>query len=144
MQINACNNIGPHNSSDALPTALQLVGELTEEQYNELLDFAETRLGRVTTTPEMERLLAGITAHDLVHGAYERLKLGDGHPKKGQQLPTKSRRNTATFVNYVKSVINSDLHILSTSLEASIPHLSLDGPALQGEFASGADSPDLS
>jgi hypothetical protein len=105
------------------------VGELTEEQYNELLSFAETRLGRGAATLEKERVLAGIDAGDLVHGAYEKLLLGDTHPKKGQRLPAKSRLDTGAFVNYVKSVINSDLQKLSTSLEASAPHVSWSEPA---------------
>src|SRR5665213_4279056 len=86
MQANACNNNGPHESGSSLPTALQLVTALTEEQKQQLRDFAGKRMRRIAGTPGMDRFLAGARPDDFVNAALEKALLGDTCPKKGRRL----------------------------------------------------------
>ena len=124
MQKYACNN-GPHQTSSPLPTALQLVSALTEEQHQQLTDFASKRMRRLAGVPGMDRFLAGMEPDDLVHAALEKLLQGDAHPKQGRRLSAKNRRSPEAFILCVMGIINSDLSNATHSLEASFSHLPL-------------------
>jgi hypothetical protein len=121
----ACTRQGRQtNANNSLPSALELLRALTEEQHQRLRAFARKRLDRAALRPNLQRLLAGATPEDLVDAALEKLLLGDTYPKKGRKLPSKNRQSTDAFLRCVMGIINSDLSNLATSAEASFLHLS--------------------
>jgi hypothetical protein len=123
MQANAGNNNGPHESGSSLPTALQLVTALTEEQKQQLRDFAGKRMRRIAGTPGMDRFLAGARPDDFVNAALEKALLGDTCPKKGRRLSVKNRQSTEAFVSCLMGIVNSDLSNAVNGAEASFSHL---------------------
>src|ERR1035441_7747327 len=108
MQPNACNN-GPHESGSSLPTALQLVTALTENQHQRLLAHAAKRMRRLLSVPEMERCLARKSPDDIVHDSLQKVLLGESHQKEGRKLSLKGRQSTDDFLAFVQGIINSDV-----------------------------------
>jgi hypothetical protein len=110
MHSIACNNSnGPHESGSSLPTALQMVAALTEEQHHQLHEFAVKRMRRLRNMSEFVNFTAGKSPMDFVHEALHKLLLGDSHPKKGRRLSAKNRSSSDAFLRCVMGIINSDL-----------------------------------
>jgi hypothetical protein len=127
MQPKACNN-GPHESDSSLPTALQLVTALTENQHQRLLAHAAKRMRRLLSVPEMERCLARKSPDDIVHDSLQKVLLGESHQKEGRKLSLKGRQSTDDFLAFVQGIINSDVSNTVRSCEVSFPHISLGDP----------------
>jgi len=114
---------GPHNTSGAFPTALQLVTALTENDYQQLYAFADIRMRQVKRTPGSERLMGLNTPADFVHSAIAQALLGDAEPGQGRRLSDRQRASQPAFLAGLGSIINSELSNLLTSAEAGCEHL---------------------
>lgn len=114
----ACNKSnGPHESSSSLPTALQLVAALTEEEHRYLRAFAAKRLRRLQGQQALAHFLTGKIPEDLVHDALQKVLIGDKHPKKGRKLAVKNRQSPQAFMQCIMGIINSVLsHAVQTEL----------------------------
>jgi hypothetical protein len=135
----ACKTSGPHPTGSSLPTALQLVSALTEEQHQTLKGFAAKRMRRLRAAPGMERCLGGKSPEELVHDAFEKVLQGDSHPRKGRKLSAKNRQSTDAFIDCVRGIINSDLSNLVRSFEVSVPHVPLGDPEAEPDTVELSD-----
>lgn len=124
MQQPACNE-APHESSRALPTALELVTNLNEAQRQQLREFARKRMRRLIRSPGMSRYLVRHSPDDLVNSALEKLLAGDVHSDQGRKLPAKHRGDPELFLQWVMGTINSLLSNAVRGAEFSFPHLTL-------------------
>lgn len=104
-------------------TALQLAAALTEEQWTDLERFADKRLRRSMNTPSKQRALAIYDGFTLAHTAMEQFALGDLGSKDGRKLPPGNRVNTATFIEAMRSAINSIINHALARAEYYSDHL---------------------
>ena len=114
---------GPRQAGSGLPTALDLVTALTEEQHHQLHGFAVKRLRRLASNPKLQRLLGLLCPGDLINQAIEKVLLGDQHPGQGRRLSARNRENNGSFIACLTGIINSDLSNLIRSEEAQCEHL---------------------
>lgn len=127
--LKTCKNYEPQEPGKSLPTALELVTALTEEQHQHLRNFAAKRMRRLLDWwPVLSRCLARKSPDDIVHDALVKILLGESQPGRGRKLKVKNRESTDAFVHYVRAIINSELSNTIRSFEACSPQVSLSDP----------------
>ena len=138
MQPKACNN-GPHESDSSLPTALQLVTALTENQHQRLLAHAAKRMRRLLSVPEMERCLARKSPDDIVHDSLQKV-LHHLEPRRRQirrwtqvQLPVSSTETIeaiAAASGYSRIAVVSAIYTIDSCFPSSVaPTNSCESPS---------------
>lgn len=132
-----------HQLHGELPTALELVTALTDEQHLALNNFAANRMRRIAVTPDLQRCLGIKSPVELVHDAIKKILLGDQEPHGGCRLSLEQRKDPEAFYRRLLTIINSDLANLVTSAEANHRHFPVDDEHKETASVALVDRTDL-